>query len=80
MYNSLADSFINSGANLAILHRLTNISAGALDTLPHSPGLFLMFAVLGLTHKTAYKHVFACSVIIPLIITISATAICVMFF
>lgn len=80
MYNSLAETFISSGANLQILHRLTNISAGALDTLPHSPGLFLMFAVLGLTHKTAYKHVFACSVIIPLIITIAATAICVMLF
>ncbi len=80
MYNSLAETFINSGVNLQILHRLTNISAGALDTLPHSPGLFLMFAVLGLTHKTAYKHVLACSVIIPLIITIAATTICVMLF
>lgn len=80
MYNSLAETFISSGANLQILHRLTNISAGALDTLPHSPGLFLMFAVLGLTHKTAYKHVLACSVIIPLIITIAATTICVMLF
>ena len=38
MYQSLADTFISSGCNLEILHRLTSIAAGGLDTLPHSPG------------------------------------------
>ncbi|EGO62766.1 GntP family permease [Acetonema longum] len=74
MYNAMAPNFINSGADLEIIHRLTAISADALDTLPHSPGLFLMFAVLGLNHKQAYKHVFACSTIVPLLITAVATA------
>jgi len=80
MYSSMAESFIASGVDLEVLHRLTAISADALDTLPHSPGLFLTFAVLGLTHKDAYKHVFACSTIIPLLITAVLTAVCVMFF
>lgn len=74
MYNAMAPSFLSSGADLEIIHRLTAISADALDTLPHSPGLFLMFAVLGLNHKQAYKHVFACSTIVPLLITTVATA------
>ena len=77
MYQSLADTFISSGCNLEILHRLTSIAAGGLDTLPHSPGLFLMFSVLGLNHKNAYRHVFACSVAIPVIVVVVATAICV---
>lgn len=80
MYTTMAENFITSGVNLEVLHRLTAISADALDTLPHSPGLFLTFAVLGLTHKDAYRHVFACSTIIPLAITLVLTAICVMFF
>ena len=79
MYTSMAPSFISSGADLEIIHRLTAISADALDTLPHSPGLFLMFAVLGLTHKQAYIHVFATSTIIPLVITGVATAYCLLF-
>ncbi len=79
MYTSMAQNFISSGINLEILHRLTAISAGALDTLPHSPGLFLTFAVLGLTHKQAYKHVFVTSVLVPLIITIVLTAYCSIF-
>lgn len=79
MYQSLADYFMQSGCDLGVLHRLTAIAAGGLDTLPHSPGLFLMFSVLGLNHKTAYKHVFACSVCIPVIVCVTLTAICVLF-
>ncbi|HJA62967.1 MAG TPA: GntP family permease [Candidatus Intestinimonas stercoravium] len=77
MYQSLADTFLNSGCDLEILHRLTSIAAGGLDTLPHSPGLFLMFSVLGLNHKNAYRHVFACSVFIPVVVVVVATALCV---
>lgn len=36
-----------------------------------------MFSVLGLNHKNAYRHVFACSVAIPVIVVVVATAICV---
>jgi H+/gluconate symporter-like permease len=79
MYASMAQNFINSGVNLEALHRLTSIAAGALDTLPHSPGLFLTFAVLGLNHKQAYKHVFATSVVVPLVITVALTTYCSLF-
>lgn len=75
MYQSLADYFIASGCNLSILHRLTAIAAGGLDTLPHSPGLFLMFSVLGLNHKTAYRHVFICSVCIPVLVCVILTIV-----
>lgn len=80
MYTSLADTFINSGANLEVLHRLTSISASSLDTLPHSPGLFLTFAVLGLNHKDSYKHVFATSVVITSIVTVVLLIVSVIFF
>lgn len=65
MYDSLASHFLNTNIVPAYLHRLTAIAAGSLDTLPHSPGLFVMFPSLGLTHKDAYIHVFAISVVIP---------------
>jgi len=68
MYESLADHFTSLGINLNILHRLTSLAAGSLDTLPHSPGLFLMLPYLGLTHKKAYKHVFATSVLVPALV------------
>ena len=80
MFGEFAESFLSSGVNLELLHRLVSISAGTLDTLPHSPGLFLTFAILGLTHKDSYKHVFVTSVLIPTIITLVSLAILVMFF
>lgn len=70
---TFAEQFKASGADLSILHRLTAIAAGSLDTLPHSSGLFLMFAWLGLTHKEGYRFVFVVSVLVPLIATIVLT-------
>jgi len=67
MYNSLGHIFLDSGVNYEILHRLTSLAAGTLDTLPHSPGLFVTFAVLGLSPKVAYRHVFFTSVVGPTI-------------
>lgn len=77
MYETMAPVYLASGANLGIMHRLIAISSGALDTLPHSSGLFVVYQVLGLNHKNAYRHTFAVSVVTPLIVTIVATAICV---
>jgi len=74
---ALADNFLASGANMQTLHRLMAIAAGGLDTLPHSPGLFLMMSVLGLNHKNSYKHVFVISVVIPVITVIIATTVCI---
>ncbi|MGN1140047.1 MAG: GntP family permease [Oliverpabstia sp.] len=77
MYETMAPTFIASGANLPVLHRLVAIASGSLDTLPHSSGLFLVYDLLGLTHKDAYRHSFAVSVVVPLFVTIVATTICV---
>lgn len=77
MYETMAPTFIASGANLDILHRLVAIASGSLDTLPHSSGLFLVYDLLGLNHKNAYRHSFATSVVIPMCVTIVATIICV---
>ena len=77
MYETMAPTFIASGANLDILHRLVAIASGSLDTLPHSSGLFLVYDLLGLTHKNAYRHSFATTVVVPLCVTIVATAVCV---
>lgn len=77
MYETMAPTFIASGANLDVLHRLVAIASGSLDTLPHSSGLFLVYDMLGLNHKNAYRHSFATSVVIPMIVTVIATTVCV---
>jgi len=75
---ALSDNFLSSGVNVSIMHRLMAIAAGGLDTLPHSPGLFLMMSVLGLNHKNSYRHIFIISVLIPVITVVIATIVCVL--
>lgn len=75
MFQNLGDIFIGSGVNYEILHRLVSVAASSLDTLPHSPGLFVTFAVLGLTHKEAYKHVFFTSVVATSVTTLFILAV-----
>lgn len=77
MYETMTPTFLASGANLPVLHRLVAIASGSLDTLPHSSGLFLVYDMLGLNHKNAYRHSFATSVVVPMIVTIVATTVCV---
>ena len=67
---TLSDQLMASGANMSIVHRLMAIAAGSLDTLPHSSGLFLMFGILGLTHKESYRFVFVTTVLIPALVCV----------
>ena len=62
---------------MEVMHRLTAMASGLLDSLPHSVGVFLPLAVLGLTHKDSYKHMFMCSVVVPSIVVVCATAVCI---
>jgi len=59
----LLQHFINTVPDLQVLHRLTALAAGTLDTLPHAGALFLAFSVLRLNHKNSYKHVFWVTVV-----------------
>jgi len=68
----LAEHFIQSGANLDHIHRLSAIFSGTFDALPHSTALFLMFGYLGISVKEGYRFVFWTAVLIPTIAGIIA--------
>ncbi|SMC91152.1 GntP family permease [Papillibacter cinnamivorans] len=74
---TIGPQLLETGANPAIMHRLMAISAGSLDSLPHSSGLFLMLSFLGLTHKEGYKFLGVTTVIVPAITTVILVAVCV---
>lgn len=65
------DYINNHGVSADMMHRISAMFAGTLDTLPHSPGLFLMFGYLGVTHKEGYRYVFWGSVVIPTLVGIA---------
>jgi H+/gluconate symporter-like permease len=44
-----------AGIDPTLLHRVTTISAGTLDSLPHNGAVVSLLAVCGLTHRESYR-------------------------
>ena len=44
-----------AGIDPALLHRVSTISAGTLDSLPHNGAVVSLLAVCGLTHRESYR-------------------------
>ena len=70
--NSFAQKFMDMGINPQLIHRISLISSGGLDSLPHSGAVISGLRVSALTHKQAYKHVFITNTVIPIIVSIFA--------
>jgi H+/gluconate symporter-like permease len=64
---TLAPKYLEMGVEPEVLHRIANIAAGGLDSLPHCGAVIAMLMIMGLTHKQAYKDIFIVTVLIPMI-------------
>lgn len=64
---AFADRFIAAAeANeipLEVMHRITSLASGGMDTLPHNGAIITLLAVTGLTHREAYKDIFVITLI-----------------
>lgn len=52
-----------AGIPLEVMHRVVSMASGGMDTLPHNGAVITLLAVTGLTHRQAYKDIFAVTVI-----------------
>lgn len=50
-----------------LLHRVTVIATGVLDTLPHNGAIVTLLGICGLTHKQSYRDIFFVSIVPPII-------------
>lgn len=64
---TLAPKYLEMGVEPEILHRISNIAAGGLDSLPHCGAVIATLMIMGLTHKQAYKDIFIITVLVPVI-------------
>ncbi|MFL0803599.1 MAG: GntP family permease [Agarilytica sp.] len=63
----LAPHYLENGVDPEHLHRITAISSGALDTLPHNGYVVTTIRVIcNETHKAAYASMAALTVVVPL--------------
>ncbi len=64
---AMSETFIANanaaGIPMEVLHRVAAMASGGMDTLPHNGAVITLLAVTGLTHRQAYKDVFAVTII-----------------
>ncbi|WP_312164436.1 GntP family permease [Massilia timonae] len=64
---AMSDVFIrgagNAGIPLEVMHRVVAMASGGMDTLPHNGAVMTLLAVTGLTHREAYRDIFAVTLI-----------------
>ncbi len=64
---AMSDTFIANahaaGIPLEVFHRVAAMASGGMDTLPHNGAVITLLMVTGLTHRQAYKDIFAVTVI-----------------
>lgn len=69
MGEELKASAMEQGVSLELMHRVTSVASGGLDTLPHSGAVITLLLICGLTHRQSYKDLAMITVVFPLIAT-----------
>jgi H+/gluconate symporter-like permease len=71
---AMAETFIHNaqvaGIPMEVLHRVAAMASGGMDTLPHNGAVITLLAVTGLTHRQAYKDIFAITIIKTLAVAV----------
>lgn len=50
-----------------LIHRVAGLATAGLDVMPHNGAVITVFALVGLTHKEAYKYIFVFALLVPII-------------
>jgi H+/gluconate symporter-like permease len=64
---AMSETFIANaqaaGIAMEVLHRVAAMASGGMDSLPHNGAVITLLMVTGLTHRQAYKDIFAVTII-----------------
>lgn len=72
---ALGDQFktmaVEQGISLELVHRVTAISSGGFDALPHNGAVITLLAICGLTHRQSYKDIAVVAIAVPVLALIT---------
>lgn len=82
--NALGEQFAEigqaQGISMGLMHRVTALSSGGFDALPHNGAVITLLGICGLTHKQSYGDIFICAVAIPVVATVTVIVLGSLFF
>ena len=59
------------GVAMGLMHRVTALSSGGFDALPHNGAVITLLAITGMTHEKSYSDIFMVAVAIPVLATVT---------
>lgn len=62
-----AKQYLAMGLNPEVIHRIASLATAGLDVMPHNGAVITALAVVGLTHKEAYKPIFILALLTPIL-------------
>lgn len=81
--NAFGDNFLHLAAEHGIhpelMHRLTTLSAGTLDALPHNGTVLLLLQISGLTHRESYGHMIMTTIVSCVVALVAVLILASMF-
>lgn len=75
MGEELKASAMEHDVSLELMHRVTSVASGGLDTLPHSGAVITLLLICGLTHRQSYKDLAMITVVFPIFATAAVIAL-----
>lgn len=66
---------VQGGISMDLMHRVTTVATGGLDSLPHNGAVITLLAICGLTHRQSYADIFVVAVLIPIIALVALIAL-----
>jgi H+/gluconate symporter-like permease len=57
----------DAGVSMDLMHRVTTVATGGLDSLPHNGAIITLLSICKLTHRESYKDIFVVAVLVPLL-------------
>lgn len=62
-----AKQYLALGINPELIHRVASLASAGLDVMPHNGAVITALAVVGLTHREAYKYIFILALVTPIV-------------
>lgn len=64
---TFGETYASMGVPSEIVHRISTVACGTLDSLPHTGGQISLLNICHQTHKEAYIHMFITCTVLPMI-------------
>jgi len=73
--DALGSTFVQTGLNPSLMHRVAVIGAGTLDSLPHNGAVVTLLAVCGSKHRESYRDIVVVAIVGPIIALVAVIAL-----